>query len=96
MTVPHCPVQRRSGPPKSPDPDPEDIYMFGAFCVQDVKETPLHNSEASLIFKDMEVMAFLNRDTMAKAFNRIEIIVTMAARLSNKLKMYIFRKCRIS
>jgi hypothetical protein len=43
----------------------------------------------------MEVMASLYRDTMAKAFNRIETIVMMAA-LSNKLKMYIFRKCRIS
>ncbi len=40
---------------------------------------PPHNSEASLMFKVMEVMASLNKDTMAKAcrktFNRIVVVV---------------------
>jgi hypothetical protein len=51
--------------------------MLGAFCVQCVDEAP--NSEASLMFNVMEIMAFLPRDTIAKAcrsaFNRIEAVV---------------------
>jgi len=84
VTLLFNPVQRRSGPQRAQTLTLRTLTL-GAFCVKDVNEAP-HNSEAFLIFRDIEVMASLNRDTMVKAFNRIETIVKMAAPLSNKFK----------